>query len=146
MQGGSDRFVTIAITVSRVEAVVLASMLRGYRFLVHVSGDAHASVEVNSLALGGRRLMVLECDYVAASDILREVSLDDSQSTTPAVRNAVLRIASFWVGINGPWLVIGVRTGMMSIWATILFALNMAIIPVNPQGRADFYLADVPNI
>lgn len=64
---------TIAILVSRVEALCLADMLRVEGILVHVGGDAHASVQVISLALGGHRIMVPVSQYAHASDLIREV-------------------------------------------------------------------------
>lgn len=143
MGGGTDGFVTVAIAVSRVEAVVLASMLRGYGILVHVSGDAHASIEVNSLALGAHRLMVPQDDYGVASDILRALPLEQERFPIPAVRKAILRVAGFWVGIHLPWVLLGAWLGAVPVWASILFVVDLAIIPVNPQGRTDFYLEDV---
>lgn len=142
MDGETDGFVTIAIAVSRVEAVVLASMLRGYGIVVHVSGDAHASIEVNSLALGGHHLLVPISDYDIASDILRELPVEQETSPVLAVRKAVLRVVAFWVGIHFPWIVLGAWFGAFPVWAAAIFTFDVAIIPVNPQGRADFYLAD----
>lgn len=54
----SDSLVTIAILVSRLEALCTASMLEANGILVHVSGNYHASAEVNSLVLGGHSLLV----------------------------------------------------------------------------------------
>jgi len=41
---------TIAITLSRVEVVVVASMLEGFGIPVHIGASAQASVAFNSLA------------------------------------------------------------------------------------------------
>lgn len=70
--GHSDAMVTVAIVVSRVEAAVLLSVLDAEGILAFAGGFHHASVEVNSLALGGHRIWVPEWQWAEASAILRE--------------------------------------------------------------------------
>ena len=72
-----DAMVVVAALVSRVEALVTASMLEAAGIMVHVGGAWHASVKVNSLALGGHRLWIPASQHEAASAILLEVLGDN---------------------------------------------------------------------
>lgn len=133
--------ITIAITVSRVEAVVAASMLEGYGIPVHIGASAQASVEVNSLALGGHRLWVAEADWQAASDILRQSAAIAPDSVTTGPRRALFR---FWVAALGAQaaFVLPLFAAIGAIPAQVAFApLGLLFVPVNPQGRADYFLA-----
>jgi hypothetical protein len=131
---------TIAISVSRVEAVVVASMLEGYGIPVHIGASAQASVEFNSLALGGHRLWVAEDDWQAASDILRQSAAIAPDSPSSGPRRAIFR---YWGGVLAiyaamllPAMALGVARPEL-----FLFPLELMVAPVNPQGRADYYLA-----
>lgn len=133
--------VTIAIAVSRVEAVVVAAMLEGYGIPVHIGANAQGSTEYNSLALGGYRLWVAEADWLAASDILRQsaCAAPDSLSTGP--RRAIFR---FWAAVVAVQAMVVLPA--LAVFGTLaielaLLPLSMLIVPVNPQGRADYYLA-----
>jgi hypothetical protein len=133
--------VTIAIAVSRVEAVVVASMLEGYGIPVHIGGDAQGSTEYNSLALGGYRLWVSEVDWPAASDILRQSAASAPDSIVTGPRRAIFR---FWAATAGACAVFALPAiaSFGSLAAGILLSpLLMLVVPVNPQGRADYYLA-----
>lgn len=139
-----DSLTTIAILVSRVDAVCLASMLRAYGIIVHISGDAHASVHAISLALGGHRLLVPAAQYQQASDLIRESGADQGWTFSRGVRKAVLRVFGWYFGV----LFSAVMTGaiMSSIpWFMVLMTPVMAAssVPVNPQGKGDYYLADL---
>jgi len=138
-----DAMVIIAIVVSRVEALVLVSVLEAAGILVAAGGVHHASVEVNSLALGGHRLWVPAAQWAEASAILREAGADRDQEFCPGVRRAVLRFLALWLGIYGATaaLVAPASDYPLSLLASIPFA---AIVPVNPQGRGDFYLLPEP--
>ncbi|MDP5103241.1 MAG: hypothetical protein NWP98_04890 [Erythrobacter sp.] len=133
--------ITIAITVSRVEAVVVAAMLEGYGIQVHIGANAQASVEANSLALGGHRLWIAAADWNAASDILRQSAATAPGRTSLGPRRAIFR---FW-GAS-----LAIHTVILLPWAVIIgvfpahlaaVLLNLMVIPVAPQGRADYYLA-----
>lgn len=133
--------VTIAIAVSRVEAVVMASMLEGYGIPVHIGADAQGSTEYNSLALGGYRLWVSEADWPTASDILRQSAASAPDSVCTGPRRAIFR---FWAATAGACAVFALPAiaSFGSLAAGVLFApLGMLLVPVNPQGRADYYLA-----
>ncbi|MEL7187979.1 MAG: hypothetical protein AAGK17_00385 [Pseudomonadota bacterium] len=77
MSGDRRGLVVIAIFVSRFEARLIAGMLNGYGIHTVIDGEAYASVEFNSMALGGHRLSVIYEDYGVASDILREAGVLD---------------------------------------------------------------------
>jgi hypothetical protein len=133
--------ITIAIAVSRVEAVVVASMLEGYGIPVHIGADAQGSTEYNSLALGGYRLWVSQADWPAASDILRQSAASAPDSVVTGPRRAIFR---FWAATAGACALFAVPAiasfGSLAA-GMVLSPLLMLIVPVNPQGRADYYLA-----
>lgn len=133
--------VTISITVSRVEAVVVGSMLEGYGIPVHIGSNGHGSVEYNSLALGGYRLWVSEADWPVASDILRQSAAGAPDSVSTGPRRAIIR---FWLAALGAQAAFLLPTlvALGTIPAQLALApLSMVLVPVNPQGRADYYLA-----
>jgi hypothetical protein len=133
--------VTIAIAVSRVEAVVLASMLEGYGIPVHVGAGAHGTTEYNSLALGGYRLWVTEADWPVASDILRQCAVNEPESVVTGPRRAILRFWAVLMAVQAVFVLPAFATFGTAASMLLLLPLNMLFVPVNPQGRADFYLA-----
>ena len=135
-----DAMVILAILVSRVEALVVGSMLEAAGILVHVGGAGHASVEVNSLALGGHRLWVPTCQHLAASQILIEVLGEDEWSFSYGVRQSILRVAGFWVIVTSAFTLAAAALGAVPISAVLLAPLAAFGLPVNPQGRGDYYL------
>lgn len=138
-----DAMVTIAIVVSRVEAVVLVSVLEAAGVVVHAGGVHHASAEVHSLALGGHRIWILSSQWAEASAVLREAGADQAAPFSAGLQRAVLRFLSLWLGLYGGAMVIGMAAGAFALWelAYLPFA---AVVPVNPQGRGDFYFAAEP--
>lgn len=94
-----DAMVTIAALVSRVKALVLASMLEAAGILVHVDGAAHASVSVNSLALGGHRLRVPASQHEAASTLLVEVLGKEPWTFSYGLQRAVVRFVGAWAAL-----------------------------------------------
>ena len=144
MGGGDhdDAMVTIAIVVSRVEALVLVSILEAEGILAFAGGVHHASVEVNSLALGGHRISVAASQWAEASAILREAGADRGWQFSEGLRRALLRFLALWLGLYASALALSVAAGALALWelAYLPFA---AVVPVNPQGRGDFYLAPV---
>jgi len=134
--------VTIAIVVSRVEALVLLSVLEAEGIIAVVSGLNHASVEVNSVALG-HRIWVPASQWEDASAILRESGADRDWQFSEGPRRAVLRLIGFWLAVYGGTMLVGVATGALAFWELAYLPLA-AIMPVNPQGRGDFYLVADP--
>lgn len=135
-----DAMVTVAALVSRVEALVVASMLEAGGILVCVGGAGHASAEINSLALGGHRIWVPASQHRAASALLREVLGEEEWGFSPGLRRAVLRVLAVWAGP-------AVLTYAMALWMGVigpaylaLAPLSVLLLPVQPQGRGDYYL------
>jgi hypothetical protein len=133
--------VTIAIAVSRVEAVVVAAMLEGYGIRVHIGADAQGSTEYNSLALGGYRLWVSEADWPTASDILRQSAATAPESFCTGPRRALVRFLAAWLGLHAAVIVAFIPAIGTPPVTIALMPFAMMIVPVNPQGRADYYLA-----
>ena len=136
-----DAMVIIAIVVSRVEALVLVSVLEAEGILVVAGGVHHASVEVNSLALGGHRIMVPASQWEEASAILREAGANRDWQFCTGVRRAVLRFLAVWLGLNGVVMAMGTAAGVFGAWWILGLPFSALTVPVNPQGRGDFYLA-----
>lgn len=133
--------VTVAIAVSRVEAVVVASMLEGYGIPVHVGADGHGGVEYNSLALGGYRLRVPEADWHAASDILRDSAARPPEELCTGPRRAIMRFWAAALAAQAAFL-LPTLAAIGSLPAQLALApLSIIFVPVNPQGRADYFLA-----
>lgn len=139
--GHSDAMVVIAIVVSRVEAAILVSMLEAEGILVLAGGIHHASVEVNSLALGGHRIWVPASQYELASSVLREAGADRDWQFSKGLQRAVLRFLALWIALYGSVIGLGITAGAMSAWAMLWVPLSGLAVPVNPQGRGDFFLA-----
>lgn len=134
-----DAMVIVAALVSRVEALVVASMLEGGGIQVHVGGAAHASAEINSLALGGHRLWVPASQHRAASKLLIEVLGKEQWAFSKGLQRAVLRFIGAWAGLWAFCAVIGTLFGA-PLYSILLAPLSALTIPVNPQGRGDYYL------
>ena len=135
-----DAMVIVAALVSRVEALVLASMLEAGGIDVTVGGAAHASVAVNSLALGGHRLWVPASQHHPASELIREVLGGQEWTFSYGARRAVLVAATFWTSVYTAGAAIAWAFGSLPLAAIFLSPLGVLGMPVNPQGRGDSYL------
>lgn len=135
-----DAMIVVAALVSRVEALVTASMLEAAGILVHVGGACHAGVEVNSLALGGHRLWIPASQHEEASAVLLEVLGDDEWSFSFGLRWAVLRMMALWGALSLAMAFGGVWVGVVTLPETLLAPLAALWLPANPQGRGDYYL------
>lgn len=141
-QSGND-LVVIAILVSRVEALCFVSMLGSHGFMTHLDGSSHASVEINSLVLGGHRVRVAEADYEAASSLIREVGADKNWQFSEGLRRAVLRLIIVWAAVFVAPFTFTIFSSVesRSLLTVILPFASIFTLPVNPQGHGDFYLA-----
>ena len=142
----SDKILPIAIIVSRSEALVIASMLDAAGIIVHVGGEYHASVQVNSIALGGYRLGVPAWQHADASQILSETFANGVYNFSIGLQAAVIRLMLAVVGsaffvIGATWLISGIRPPA----ELMAFPLAVISIPVNPQGTSDYYLSQTEN-
>lgn len=135
-----DAMIVVAALVSRVEALVVASMLEAGGIQVHIGGAEHASVAVNSLALGGHHLWVPAAQHRAASELLIEVLGAEQWAFSSGLQRAVIRFAGAWAGIWTTWAIAAWLLGQASILWVFAAPLNAVTIPVNPQGRGDYYL------
>ncbi|KEO89456.1 hypothetical protein EH31_12485 [Erythrobacter longus] len=135
--------VTVSIAVSRAEALVVASMLEGYGIPVHIGGDRQGSTEYLSLAYGGYRLWISQDDHEVASQIIRQSGALDEGDQRKWPRRALVRFLLIWTGLKVA-IVIGF-SGASGV-SPPLYALGFVMLesltaPVNPQGRADYFLA-----
>ena len=135
-----DAMVIVAALVSRVEALVVASMLEAAGILVHVGAAGHASAEVNSLALGGHRLWVPASQHGAASAILLEVLGEDEWRFSFGLRRAVIRLLAVWAVPQAAFYAMGLWVGLLGPSYLLFAPLTFLAVPVNPQGRGDYYL------
>ena len=132
--------VILAALVSRVEALVVASMLEAAGILVHVGAAGHASAEVNSLALGGHRMWVPASQHLIASEILLEVLGENEWSFSYGLQRAVLRVVGVWVVFYSACMLTGAMIGAVPYSTLVLAPLGAVTVPVNPQGRGDYFL------
>lgn len=139
--GSGNDLVVIAILVSRVEALCFVSMLGSHGIMTHLDGSGHASVEINSLVLGGHRVRVAKADYEAASSLIREVGADKSWQFSDGLRRAILRLIMVWAAVFVAPLTIFSFVEWRGPLTVILPFASIYTLPVNPQGRGDFYLA-----
>src|SRR5687768_6433451 len=117
--GHSDAMVVIAIVVSRIEALVLVSVLEAAGILAVAGGVHHASVEVNSLALGGHRIWVPASQWAEASAVLREAGADRDRQFSTGLRRAVLRLVAVWLALYGTGIAYTAFLGLVSGWALL---------------------------
>ena len=140
MEQRAGSMVLLAIFVSRFEAQLIAGMLHGYGIHTSVDGEAHASAEYISLALGGHRLRVPAGDYQAASDILREAGVLDHDVLHRRLRSPLLWLIGGVFGFVG-----GTSAGMVAlgapVWLLLMPLFSALSIPVDPRGRPDYFLA-----
>jgi hypothetical protein len=116
-------------------------MLEGYGIPVHIGADAQGSTEYNSLALGGYRLWVSADDWPIASEILRQSAATAPEGLSTGPRKAIFRLWAAVLLIQAVFVLPALALfGTLAI-ELVLAPLSMLVIPVNPQGRADYYLA-----
>lgn len=135
-----DAMVIVAALVSRVEALVVASMLEAGGVAVTVGEQGHTGVAINALALGGHRLWVPVSQHVAASSLIIEVLGANEWEFSRGLQRAVLRVAGFWAVMYGLIGGLGWLSGDFPLLAATMAPLSALSTPVNPQGRGDYYL------
>lgn len=136
--------VTVSIAVSRSEALVVASMLEGYGVPVHIGADRQGSTEYWSLAYGGYRLWISEDDHEVASQIIRQSGALQDGVNRKWPRKALVRFLVAWTGLKALVVVAAsIAWGIAPpFYAFGLITLESLMAPVNPQGRADYFLTD----
>ena len=138
--GETEGLVLVAALVSRVEALVLASVLEAEGVFTHLAAFGHASVSVNSVALGGYRLMVPACQYAQASAILHECGAQE-WTFSEGLARSVKRFLALWGALSLALLAGQVWVGLIPPTSFVWWPLSLATVPVNPQGRGDYFLA-----
>jgi hypothetical protein len=137
----ADKFVPLAIIVSRSEAVVVTSLLEAAGMIVNVGALHHASVEINSVALGHYRLTVPEWQHEDASVIVAETFGQSEWQFSEGLQTAVIKLFLAWLGsvtLMASASMAFLGTG--GIGYALLWPLSFITVPVNPQGRSDYFL------
>jgi hypothetical protein len=139
----SGNMVPLAIIVSRSEAVVMASMLEAAGIIVNVGGPHHASVSINSLALGHYRLSVPDWQHDDASHIVGTTFASAEYRFSEGAQTAVIRLllVKFFVDF-GAVLLAALMPGPVALWSFGLPFLLVVGTPVSPQGRSDYFLSE----
>lgn len=136
--------VTVSIAVSRAEALVVASMLEGYGIPVHIGGYAQGTTEYWSHAFGGYRLWISQDDHKVASEILRQSGALADIPARKGPRKILVQFILFWAILKGSTLFGGfyLEGTMPPNYLYALMAVEVFNLPVNPQGKADYFLTE----
>jgi hypothetical protein len=135
-----DAMLRLAVLVSRPEALVMASMLEDHGIPVCVGGEAHASVAVNSLALGGHAVWIPACAHEVATRLLIEVLDAEEWGFSTGPRRAILRFMALWAGLHAAITLPFVLGEALPVAALLEVPFALITVPVNPQARGDYYL------
>ncbi len=138
----ADAMVVVANMVSRVDAMVARSVLENAGVIVHISGEYHTAAEPISVALGGYRLFVPYWHLAEASLALREAGMPEHDVAYEGGKLAVLR---FWLAVMGAHFFLAVPAfiaGFHPLLSLGMILLQPLGIPVDPRGRAEFFLVE----
>lgn len=137
-----DAMVPIAQILGRGEALTVAAMLDAAGIIVHVGGEYYTSVSPDILAVGGFRITVPAWQYEDASALLTEMLAEPAPVpngyTARALGRFGIATAAFIGASASPYVLL---FGLKPLLAVLFTPLLMLQIPVNPQGRADYYLS-----
>ncbi len=134
----------IAHLISRSEALVVASMLDAAGIIAHIGGENHASVEINSIALGGYRITVPEWQHFKASNILANTFANMDRSFSEGFQTAIIRFLLIWFSSLCFWITpIAFLNGVNPLTVYPYALLGIIGVPVSPQGIGDYYLSEV---
>ncbi len=142
MERKDSNMVLIAIFVSRFEAIQIASMLRGYGISAWIDGEAHAAAEYISMALGGHRLTVFRDDYPCASEILLQAGVLETQEQTRKPRLALILLVAGAAACYSAIIATLITGAQLSLAWVLAIPLSIYTVPVDPKGRADYFLAE----
>ncbi len=134
--------VPLAIIVSRSETLVMVSMLQAAGIIVDVGALNHASVSVNSIALGHYRLMVPDWQHDDASHIVAATFANADYCFSEGLQTAVIRLllVKFFADF-GVILLMALTPIPLAMWHFGLPFLFLLGTPVPPQGRGDYFLS-----
>lgn len=141
-----DAMVPIAHILGRGEALTVAAMLDAAGIIVHVGGEHHSSATPYILAIGGFRLTVPQWQYADASALLAEMLAAPEPEPNTYMRRAVGRLAIATMGSIGVIILpLAAFFGLKVLGVVLLSPLALLQLPVNPQGRGDYYLSETPS-
>jgi hypothetical protein len=133
----------IAHLISRSEALVVASMLDAAGIIAHIGGENHASVEINSIALGGYRITVPEWQHFSASNILENTFANMDRPFSEGLQTAIIRFLLIWFGSFCIWITpFAFLNGINPLSVYPYGLLGVIGVPVSPQGIGDYYLSE----
>ncbi|HEV2600303.1 hypothetical protein [Sphingopyxis sp.] len=136
-----DAMVPIARLLGRGEALTVAAMLDAAGIIVHVGGEYYTSVSPDILAIGGFRLAVPAWQHEEASALLADMLAEPEPQPNDHMRRALGRFALATMAMMGvavlPYAAV---LGLKSLAVVLLSPVSMIVLPVNPQGRGDYYL------
>lgn len=139
-----DAMVPIARILGRGEALTVAAMLDAAGIIVHVGSEYYASVSPDIVAIGGFRLTVPAWQYADASAVLVDMLAQPEPAPNRHIRKALSRFALGTMGGMGiavlPYAAV---LGLKALALILLSPTAMILLPVNPQGRGDYYLSAV---
>lgn len=136
-----DAMVPIARILGRGEALTVAAMLDAAGIIVHLGGEYYTSVSPDIVAIGGFRLTVPAWQHADASALVAEMLAQPEPEPNGHARRAIGRFGMATMG----WMAIGVLPyvsllGAKALIAILLSPVALFTLPVNPQGRGDYYL------
>jgi hypothetical protein len=136
-----DAMVPIACILGRGEALTVAAMLDAAGIIVHLGGEYYTSVSPDIVAIGGFRLTVPAWQHGDASALLEEILAQPEPEPNSHARRALGRFAIATMG----WMTIGVLPyaalpGANALVIILFSPVTLFTLPVNPQGRGDYYL------
>ena len=78
--------------------------------------------------------------HAAASAVLLKVLDEDEWDFNYGLRRAVIQLLALWSVPQAAFVAIGLWLGVLSGNALLLAPLGFLPVPVNPQGRGDYFL------
>jgi hypothetical protein len=91
-------------------------------------------------------LTVPQWQYADASALLAEMLAAPEPEPNPYMRRAIGRLAVATVGSVGVIILpLAAFFGLKVLGAVLLSPLALLQLPVNPQGRGDYYLSEAPS-
>ncbi len=142
MERKDSNMALIAVFVSRFEAIQIASMLRGYGIRAWVDGEAHAATEYISMALGGHRLTVFRGDHSCASEILRQAGALENETDPFGPRLALILLVAGVAAWTSVMIASFIAMAQLSLAWVLAIPLSLYSVPVEPKGRADYFLTE----
>ncbi len=120
----------------------MASVLEAAGVVVNVGGLHHASVSINSLALGHYRLSVPDWQHDEASRIVGTTFASAEYRFSEGAQTAVIRLllVKFFADF-GAVVLAALMPGPVALWSFGLPFLLLLETTVPAQGRSDYFLS-----